>query len=110
MIRKVSRQIVEGLGFEVTEAEDGREALARCERLKPDLILLDWNMPIMTGVEFVAALRQQDGGWTPRVVFCTTESDPTYIKAGIDAGADEYVVKPFDPPTLLAKLHGIGIT
>jgi two-component system chemotaxis response regulator CheY len=109
MIRKVSRQIVESLGYQVTEAEDGREALARCERAKPDLILLDWNMPVMTGIEFVAALRQQEGGWNPRVVFCTTENDPAYIKAGIEAGADEYVIKPFDPPTLLAKLQAIGV-
>ena len=109
MIRKVSRQIVESLGFQVTEAENGQEALARCERAKPDLILLDWNMPIMGGLEFVAALRQQEGGWTSRVVFCTTENDPAYIKAGIEAGADEYVIKPFDPPTLLSKLKGIGL-
>ena len=108
MIRKLSRSIVEGIGFQVTEAEDGREALARCERAKPDLILLDWNMPVMTGVEFVAALRQQDGGWKPRVVFCTTENDPAFIRAGIDAGADEYVIKPFDQTALLTKLKAIG--
>ena len=109
MIRRLSRSIVEGIGFQVTEAENGQEALARCERTKPDLILLDWNMPIMTGIEFVAALRQQEGGWQPRVVFCTTENDDAHIRAGIEAGADEYVVKPFDQTALLTKLQAIGL-
>jgi two-component system chemotaxis response regulator CheY len=109
MIRKLSRQIVESIGFQVAEAEDGQEALARCKVLKPDLILLDWNMPVMTGIEFVTALRQQEGGWKPRVVFCTTENDPGHISAGIEAGADEYVIKPFDHTTLLTKLQRIGV-
>ena len=108
VIRKISRSIVERLGFEVTEAENGLEALARCKTGMPHLILLDWNMPVMTGIEFVAELRR-GGGTQPRVVFCTTKSSEPDLRAAISAGADEYVIKPFDEVTLRSKLEQIGL-
>ena len=108
VIRRVSRGIVEALGFHANEAENGEEALARCARAMPDLILLVWNMPVMTGIQFVAALRSQPGGRKPKVVFCTTENEPTFIGKAIAAGADGYVVKPFDESTLREKLQRIG--
>lgn len=108
VMRKVAQRIISNLGYHVTEAENGEEALARCKAAMPDLILLDWEMPVMTGVQFVAALRQLDGGAAPKVVFCTSKSDTPDIYKGIDAGADEYVTKPFDEQTLLAKLQRIG--
>ena len=107
VIRKVARHILETLNFNVDEAEDGREALARCGASMPDVILLDWNMPVMSGVEFVSALRQLPVSQTPKVVFCTSNSDATDIRKGIEAGADEYVIKPFDHQTLQAKLQRI---
>jgi two-component system chemotaxis response regulator CheY len=108
VIRKVARHILETLDFTVDEAEDGREALSRCEASMPDVILLDWNMPVMSGMEFLRALRQ---GATaqPKVVFCTTENDIAHIRAAIDAGADEYVMKPFDRDTLHSKLQIVGV-
>jgi len=109
-MRKVSRSVVEKLGFAAAEAEDGREALARCEADgMPDLILLDWNMPIMTGIEFITALRSSPGGTSPMVVFCTTETDPAIIGKGVAAGADGFVTKPFDPATLQGKLERLGV-
>ncbi|MEP7007121.1 MAG: response regulator [Sphingomonas bacterium] len=108
VMRMVASRIIANLGYVVTEAENGQEALLRCQAVMPDLILLDWEMPVMTGVQFVAALRQLDGGVTPKVVFCTSKSDAPDIHKGIDAGADEYVTKPFDEATLLAKLQRIG--
>jgi len=108
VMRTVSRRVVESLGFAVAEAENGQEALARCETGMPDLILLDWNMPVMTGIEFIAALRAKPGGSAPKVVFCTTETDPTIVGRGIAAGADGFVAKPFDDQTLSAKLQRIG--
>ena len=74
VIRKVARRIVEDMGFEVTEAADGLEALAACRTAMPDAILLDWNMPAMDGVEFLRLLRREPGGERPRVIFCTVES------------------------------------
>jgi two-component system, chemotaxis family, chemotaxis protein CheY len=108
VMRAVSRRVVESLGFLVTEAENGQEALARCGVAMPDLILLDWNMPVMTGIEFITALRDQPGGGHPKVVFCTTENEPAIVGRGIAAGADGFVTKPFDDQTLSAKLQRIG--
>jgi two-component system chemotaxis response regulator CheY len=109
VIRKVARHILETLDFVVEEAEDGREALARCEEKMPDVVLLDWNMPVMGGMEFLRTLRQTDYATQPKVVFCTTENDAAHIRAAIDAGADEYVMKPFDRETLESKLQIVGV-
>jgi two-component system chemotaxis response regulator CheY len=108
VIRKVSRHILESLGFTVSEAENGREGLEACEAAMPDVVLLDWNMPVMTGIEFLAQLRQRPGGDAPKVVFCTTENDVAHIREAISAGADEYVMKPFDHETLQIKLQLVG--
>lgn len=109
VIRRVSRHIVESLGMVVSEAEDGRQGLEACEGHMPDLILLDWNMPVMDGLEFLRALRARPDGTRPKVVFCTTEYDAGHIREAIAAGADEYVMKPFDHETLYLKLQMIGI-
>jgi two-component system chemotaxis response regulator CheY len=74
----------------------------------PDVVLLDWNMPVMTGIEFLALLRKYPGGDAPKVVFCTTENDVAHIREAIAAGADEYVMKPFDHETLQIKLQLVG--
>jgi two-component system chemotaxis response regulator CheY len=74
----------------------------------PDVVLLDWNMPVMGGIEFLRTLRLRDI-IQPKVVFCTTENDAAHIRAAIDAGADEYVMKPFDRETLESKLQIVGI-
>ena len=75
----------------------------------PDVVLLDWNMPVMSGMEFLRALRQSEVRAQPKVVFCTTENDIAHIRAAIDAGADEYVMKPFDRETLESKLQIVGV-
>ena len=109
VIRRVSRHIMESLGFEVDEASDGQEGLDACRRAMPDLILLDWNMPVMNGIEFIGQLRACEGGEFPKVVFCTTENDVAHIREAISAGADEYVMKPFDQETLQIKLQLVGM-
>jgi two-component system chemotaxis response regulator CheY len=109
VIRKVARHILETLNFAVDEAEDGREAMTRCEAAMPDVILLDWNMPVMSGMDFLRALRETSLSSRPKVVFCTTENGMAYIRAAIEAGADEYVMKPFDRDTLQSKLQIVGV-
>jgi len=109
VIRKVARHILETLNFSVDEAEDGRQALDRIATAMPDVVLLDWNMPVMSGMEFLRNLRQGDHGGRPKVVFCTTENDTAHIRAAIEAGADEYVMKPFDRETLESKLQIVGV-
>ena len=108
VIRKVARHILEGLDFTVSEAADGREALDSCVASPPDVVLLDWNMPVMNGMDFLRALRDTQLGSRPKVVFCTTENGMAHIRAAIEAGADEYVMKPFDRDTLHSKLQIVG--
>ena len=105
VIRKVARHILETLNFQVSEAGDGREALESCLASAPDVVLLDWNMPVMTGMEFLRALKDSAVTQRPKVVFCTTENGIAHIRAAIEAGADEYVMKPFDRDTLESKLQ-----
>jgi two-component system, chemotaxis family, chemotaxis protein CheY len=109
VVRKVSRAIVEKLGYQVTEAENGAEALQRCQQTMPDLILVDWDMPVMTGIDFVSALRATPGNERTQVVFCTSKNGAHDIHRGIGAGANEYVTKPFDEASLKAKLRAIGV-
>lgn len=109
VIRKVARRIIETLGFTVAEAEDGSDALLRCAETMPDVILLDWNMPNMDGYSFLQALRQSPGGTSPKILFCTTENDVGAIARALRAGADEYIMKPFDRDILTAKLEQVGI-
>ena len=108
VIRKVSRHILESLGFEVSDAENGLVGLEKCSENNYDLILLDWNMPVMTGIEFIKKLRARPNGKLPKIVFCTTENDVAHIREAMNAGADEYVMKPFDFETLQIKLQMVG--
>jgi two-component system chemotaxis response regulator CheY len=109
VVRKVARRILENNGFVVEEAEDGSTALAACRRAKPGCVLLDWNMPVMTGIEFLKALRLEFGPDDPPVVFCTTENDIGFIEQAIASGAQEYIMKPFDEDLLVGKFARIGL-
>jgi len=109
VIRKVARRILEDLDFSIVEAEDGETALDRCGERMPEAILLDWNMPVMDGLEFLVALRNREDGKTPVVLFCTTENDMEHITRAISAGADEYIMKPFDRDIIEAKFQEVGL-
>ncbi|NOZ64937.1 MAG: response regulator [Alphaproteobacteria bacterium] len=109
VIRKVARRILEELDFDIREAVDGQDALDSCLNDLPDVVLLDWNMPVMNGLDFLKALRASEGGDKPVVVFCTTENDMSHISAAISAGADEYIMKPFDREIIESKFSQVGI-
>ena len=109
VIRKVARRILEDIGYEIAEAADGMEALAWCRAAMPDAILLDWNMPVMNGIEFLRRLRAEPGGETPVVVFCTIENDLAHINEALDAGANEYIMKPFDGDIIALKFAEAGL-
>ncbi len=109
VIRMVARKILLQLEFSTDEAVDGKDALEHCSRGMPDAILLDWNMPVMNGIEFLRALREMDGGGQPVVVFCTTENDVEHVREAIAAGADEYIMKPFDSGIIASKFAQVGL-
>lgn len=109
VVRLVARKILEGLNFRIAEAENGKLAMESCEREMPDVILLDWNMPVMSGIDFLRTLRRMNGGDAPVVVFCTTENDLRHIQEAIGAGANEYIMKPFDSEIIEAKFSQVGL-
>ena len=109
VVRMVARKILEGLNFQIVEAENGKLAMEECAKAMPDAILLDWNMPVMSGIDFLRQLRKMDGGQTPIVVFCTTENDIQHIQEAIMAGANEYIMKPFDSEIIESKFSQVGL-
>ena len=109
VVRMVARKILEDLQFEIHEAADGQAALDACNESMPDVILLDWNMPVMSGIDFLRALREVEGGKGPIVVFCTTENDIAHIQEAMEAGANEYIMKPFDSEIIETKFAQVGL-
>lgn len=110
VMRKVARAILEDLQFDTVEAEDSDAALEYCRANMPELILLDFDLPKTGGsMEFLRKLRHERAGKRPMVVFCTTEKDVEQISQAMEAGADEYVQKPFDREALKAKLAAVGL-
>lgn len=102
-IRNIQKNILSRLDHtDITEASDGVEGLAKVKEVPPDLILLDWNMPNMDGITFLKTLRAQ-GNKTP-VIMCTTEAEKSRVIAAIQAGANNYVVKPFSTETMADKI------
>jgi two-component system chemotaxis response regulator CheY len=110
-IRMIIRRILLELGYEVCEASNGREALdvLEAEKAAVDLVLADWNMPEMNGLELVKRLRQDTEYAKLKVIMVTTETEMGQMASALDAGANEYVMKPFTKSILKEKLELLGI-
>ena len=105
----ISKQLRE-LGFVVEEAQSGQEALAQLHGNGPvDLVLLDWNMPEMDGCEVLSMIRSEPRYKQVRVMMVTTESEMSQVAVALEAGANEYLMKPFDREALLEKLVLLGM-
>jgi two-component system chemotaxis response regulator CheY len=109
VIRRLAMEILQGLGLRTEEAEHGRAAVDFCCTKVPDMVLLDWNMPEMDGISCLRALRAMDLSPRPIVVMCTTESGMGKICEALEAGADEYIMKPYDVEVLFDKLTQVGL-
>jgi two-component system chemotaxis response regulator CheY len=109
VIRRVAADMLKGLGFGVAEAEHGLAAVEFCRTQVPDFVLLDWNMPEMDGITCLRALRAMPLNPRPIVVMCTTENGMSKIQEALEAGADEYIMKPYDQDVLQDKLDQLGL-
>lgn len=109
VIRKVAKRILQDLHFEVIEAENGQEAIERCNARMPEVILLDWHMPVMGAFEFLAALNVAAVDRRPLVIYCTTENDPIDLSRALSSGADDYLLKPFNREALEAKFYDLQL-
>lgn len=108
-MRLIVGKILKQLGFEVSEAVHGLDALKQLEAgAKPDLALVDWNMPEMGGLEFVRAVRAKPEFADLQMVMVTSESDMHYVTQALENGANEYVMKPFTKETIQIKLEMLG--
>ncbi len=109
VVRKFARRILEELSFAVREACDGSEALAECTKDLPDVILLDWNMPIMDGMQFLKEFRTNKAWEHVLILFCTTANDVSCIQDAMNCGANEYIMKPFDTEIVRSKFIQMGL-
>jgi two-component system chemotaxis response regulator CheY len=109
-VRLIIAQVLCELGMEVLEAADGLEALEQLER-HPDveLLLVDWNMPQMNGYDFVRAVRSNHAYDPVRILMVTTENQSEQVSRALDAGANEYLMKPFAKEDLVAKLSLLDV-
>jgi two-component system chemotaxis response regulator CheY len=110
MIRLLLCSAMKKLGItQVVEAENGQMAIEHCRKEMPNFIILDWNMPVMNGLEFLKALHQEPNWQNSIVILCTTENDINHIQSALSAGASEYIMKPFDVEIIRGKLVQLGL-
>jgi two-component system chemotaxis response regulator CheY len=104
-IRMILTRLLKEVGFQAfAQAGDGREALDRLQESKPELVLVDWNMPVMSGFEFLVEMRSHRQYDDVVVVMVTTESEMSQVTSALEAGANEYIMKPFTKEVIQEKL------
>jgi two-component system, chemotaxis family, chemotaxis protein CheY len=109
-IRRIESEILSELGFETDGAGNGREALERLESQPlPDVVLVDWNMPEMDGLEFITHVRRDKRFSALTLLMVTTETETDQMLRALTAGADEYLMKPFQKEGLIDKLRLVGV-
>jgi len=107
-VRLYLRKILLPYGFEIVDARNGREGLQRVREQQIDLVLLDWNMPVMNGLELLQHIRTEPGVGSPCVMMVTSENDLQEVAQALEIGANEYVMKPFTPEIIADKLALLG--
>ena len=109
-MRLILGRMLRELGLDVAEATNGLDGLEQLDGgLTPTLVLVDWNMPEMTGIEFVEAVRRPPYSSPAKVVMVTTETEVPQVVRALEAGADEYVMKPFTKESICEKLQLLGL-
>ena len=109
VVRKIIIKMLAELQINAREAENGQMALDECAKEMPDFILLDWNMPVLSGLDFLKAFRKNKANDHIIVIFCTTENEYNKIQEAFSFGTNEYIMKPFDIEVIKDKLIQTGI-
>jgi two-component system, chemotaxis family, chemotaxis protein CheY len=109
MVRAIARNHMEALGFAVVDVEGGVEGLMHLSQESPDLVLVDWNMPEMDGIAFIRSVRANADNCQPKLLLCSTEKRLHMIRMALRAGADSYLMKPFDRNMLAHRLGRFGL-
>ena len=109
IIRLLLNKIMSNLDWDVVEAEDGEEALEIFQLQSPDLILMDWKLPVMEGIDVLYKIRDSKVAKKPKVIFCSSITDVNRIKEALQGGADDYIMKPFDEDIIYSKLAILGL-
>ena len=109
VIRLLLSKIMAKLGFSVLEAEDGEDVVELTQTHEPDLVIMDWNLPILDGIDVLYKIRELNLTKKPTVIFCSSSSDLDRIYQAIDGGADDYIIKPFDEDIISLKLTILGL-
>lgn len=109
VVRKLASKLIEEIGFACSEAADGQQALDQCRDNMPDVMLLDWSMPVLDGMDCMKQLRGFPGGEEVKVIFLSTYTDMSKVEEAMREGADEYIMKPFDRDVIKTKFRQVGI-
>lgn len=109
IIRMLFAKIMENLGFDVTEAEDGEEVVEQCQLNEFDLVIMDYRLPVLDGIDAMYKIRNSRLEKQPKIIFCSSLLDIEKIEEALDGGADDYVLKPFDEEIIISKLSILGL-
>ena len=109
VIRMILSKIMRNLKYDIIEAEDGEEVVELCETEEPDLIIMDTKLPILEGLDAMYKIREMQRIKQPKIIFCSSVTDPMRIREALDGGADDYIMKPFDEEIILSKLEILNL-
>lgn len=109
VIRMILSKIMNNMKYDVIEAEDGEEVVELCETKEPDLIIMDTKLPILDGIDAMYKIREMQKIKQPKIIFCSSITDPQKIREALDGGADDYIMKPFDEEIILSKLEILNL-
>ena len=109
VIRLLISKIMTNLGFSVIEAEDGEDVVELTQLKEPELIIMDWNLPVMDGIDALYKIRAMKLNKIPKIIFCSASNDINRIQQAINGGADDYIIKPFDEDIISTKLTILGL-
>lgn len=109
IMRMLLTKIMENFGYTVSEAEDGEDVLEQCGRNMPDLIISDWNLPLIDGIDVLYKIRSDKKAMQPVFMFCSYIKDANIIRQALAGGADDFIMRPFDEDIIASKLKIIKV-